>query len=114
MTRWLTYRFSLIVPLDADRWVVHDQTGKQSAAFGVSADRARMHFDAIANDIRTKEGRKYVTLWVRGMVAAREHNVGRVLWAGNSAGPGFDAHKEGQYSIDKLIEVVHFHIGMMS
>lgn len=108
------YRFSLIMPLGADRWVVHDATGKESAGFGVSADEACKRFDRIVEHMRTNEGRKFVTLWIRDMDMAVKHNVGRVLWTGSREGPGFDARKSGRYSMSNLIEVVHFHIGMMS
>jgi hypothetical protein len=112
--RWQMYRFSVIAPQHADdRWCVHDALGQHAIQKTTAAD-AMQRFTRIANDLRTIDKRKYVTLWVRDADAAASHRVGRVLWAGDNEGPGLDARKAGRYSIDRLIEVVHFHIGMMS
>jgi hypothetical protein len=109
---FMNYRFSLILPLDGKHWMVRDSANR---AYDDNVDAGRVIDLArcIVTDMRNIEQRKRVTLWVRDKAAAAQHMVGRVVWAGKSKGPGFDAYRAGTYSIDALLDVVVFHIRMM-
>ena len=107
--KWKDCRFSLIVPKEpGEKWLIRGSVYNYD---GMTVAEVMDAVVQVVADIRT-EGRKRVTIWTRTQASADQHQVRRVIWAGDSVGPGFGAYKAGTYSIDNLVDAIQFHIGM--
>jgi hypothetical protein len=106
---WQNCRFSVIVPRVAgEKWIIRGSIYNYDE---LTVEQVMQTVEKVVEDLRA-EGRKRVTIWTRSQADADLHKVKRVIWAGDSEGPGFGAYKAGTYGINNLAAAIQFHVGM--